>query len=72
MNENIKISKSELKNMISQEVNKELRNFFTNYQEMLQSVNYLGDEILSREERDELEVLRQEESFAMEEVFNYK
>ena len=68
--ESISITKKELREVVSQGVNDGLNDFFKQYNDILKVFNFLGFEELSAEEKLEIEKLKKEESFSMDEVFN--
>ena len=68
--ESISITKKELREVVSQGVNDGLNEFFKQYNDVLKVSNFLGFEDLSVEEKLEIEKLKKEESFSMDEVFN--
>lgn len=67
--ESISITKKELREVVSQGVNDGLNEFFKQYNDVLKVSNFLGFEELSGEEKLEIERLKKEESFSMDEIF---
>ena len=67
--ESISITKKELREVVSQGVNDGLNEFFKQYNDALKVSNFLGFEDLSVEEKLEIEKLKKEESFSMDEIF---
>ena len=67
--ESISITKKELREVVSQGVNDGLNEFFKQYNDVLKVSNFLGYEELSVEEKLEIEKIKKEESFSMDEVF---
>ncbi|MFP4402373.1 MAG: hypothetical protein ACLFPL_04020 [Candidatus Nanoarchaeia archaeon] len=67
--EPITISKKELREIVSQGVNEGLDDFFKKYNDILKISNFRGFEELSEKEKLEIEELKKEESYSIDEVF---